>query len=61
VVAKVVWKKGVCKLHGKTGENLANQSCGRGKRIGPLRSQWELVPRMAVLGVHSGKCAGGQT
>jgi hypothetical protein len=47
-------------LHGKTGENLANQSCGRGKRIGSLTSQWELVPRMALLGVHSGECAGGQ-
>jgi hypothetical protein len=60
VNAEVVWSKGMCQLHGKVRGNLANQSCGRGRRIGPVTSQWEWVPRMALLRVNSGECAGGQ-
>ena len=40
--AEVFWKKGVCRLCGEYGENLTNQSYGKGNRIALLRGQTSL-------------------
>jgi hypothetical protein len=57
---EVAGKKELCRLNGKIERNLANCSYGRWGNIELVPNQVEQLPRMAVLRVNNGECAGGQ-
>ena len=56
---EIVEKKGLCWLYGNGG-NVAHRSFGGRRRIGLVPSQYERVPRKALLRINSEGCAGRQ-
>jgi hypothetical protein len=57
VDVEIVEKKGLCWLYGDGG-NMVHRSFGGRRRIGLVPSQYERVPRKALLRINSGGCAG---